>query len=60
MSRPRGNPPVLKKFGQHFLGDVAILQSIADAVIAEPGDTVIEMGQAGERSLTFSRHATTI
>jgi 16S rRNA (adenine1518-N6/adenine1519-N6)-dimethyltransferase len=51
MSRPRGNPPVLKKFGQHFLGDIEILQSIADAVITEPGDTVIEIGP-GRGALT--------
>lgn len=51
MSRPRGNPPVLKKFGQHFLGDTAILRSIADAVVTEPGDTVIEIGP-GRGALT--------
>jgi 16S rRNA (adenine1518-N6/adenine1519-N6)-dimethyltransferase len=48
---PRGHPPVLKRFGQHFLNDTIILQSIADAVEAHPGDTVIEIGP-GRGSLT--------
>lgn len=40
----RPNPPVLKKFGQHFLSDRATLESIANAVAPEPGDTIIEIG----------------
>ena len=42
--RPRGNPPVLKRFGQHFLTDPATLEAIAGAVSPHPGDTVIEIG----------------
>ena len=42
--RPRGNPPVLKRFGQHFLTDQATLDAIAGAVAPHPGDTVIEIG----------------
>lgn len=40
----RSNPPVLKKFGQHFLSDRATLESIVNAVAPEPGDTIIEIG----------------
>ena len=42
--RPRGNPPVLKRFGQHFLTDSPTLEAIAAAVDPAPGDTVIEIG----------------
>ena len=48
---PRGNPPVLKRFGQHFLADRAALEAIADAVNPEPGDVVIEIGP-GRGALT--------
>lgn len=47
----RGNPPVLKKFGQHFLRDERILGEIADALAPAPGETVIEIGP-GRGSLT--------
>lgn len=51
MARPRGNPPVLKRFGQHFLFDASVLQAIADAVQPHAGDTVIEIGP-GRGALT--------
>ena len=51
MARPRGNPPVLKRFGQHFLSDASVLQAIADAVQPRAGDTVIEIGP-GRGALT--------
>ena len=44
-------PPVLKRFGQHFLHDQSVLQSIADAVSAEPNETIIEIGP-GRGALT--------
>ena len=44
MPRPRGNPPVLKRLGQHFLTDRATIEAIAAAVAPEPGDQVIEIG----------------
>jgi len=47
----RGNPPVLKKFGQHFLVDRQALQDIADAVDPQPGETIIEIGP-GRGALT--------
>src|SRR5215217_6593167 len=40
----RRNPPVLKRFGQHFLTDRTALQAIVDSVQPESGDTVIEIG----------------
>lgn len=57
MSRPergRGrsrHPPVLKRLGQHFLSDPAILSGIVDALAPTPRDTVIEIGP-GRGSLT--------
>lgn len=45
------NPPVLKRFGQHFLTDAAVLQSIADAIAPTQGDTVLEIGP-GRGALT--------
>ena len=42
--KPRGNPPVLKRFGQHFLTDSATLDTIAAAVDPHPGDSIIEIG----------------
>ena len=45
------NPPPKKSLGQHFLTDRNILGSIADAVAAEAGDTVVEVGP-GRGSLT--------
>jgi 16S rRNA (adenine1518-N6/adenine1519-N6)-dimethyltransferase len=47
----RANPPILKKFGQHFLGDQKILELIADAVAPRAGETVIEIGP-GRGALT--------
>jgi 16S rRNA (adenine1518-N6/adenine1519-N6)-dimethyltransferase len=42
--RPRGHPPVLKRFGQHFLTDQATREAIVAAVDPGPDDTVIEIG----------------
>jgi len=47
----RRNPPVLKRFGQHFLTDRSVLMDIAQAVDADPADTVIEIGP-GRGALT--------
>jgi 16S rRNA (adenine1518-N6/adenine1519-N6)-dimethyltransferase len=44
-------PPVLKKFGQHFLSDPKILTSIVDALAPTPRDVVVEVGP-GRGSLT--------
>lgn len=49
-SRKR-RPPVLKKYGQHFLSDKGILERIVDALAPSPTDTVIEVGP-GRGSLT--------
>jgi 16S rRNA (adenine1518-N6/adenine1519-N6)-dimethyltransferase len=46
-----GFPPVLKKFGQHFLTDQRVLESIADATGATAADTVVEIGP-GRGALT--------
>lgn len=40
----RANPPVLKRFGQHFLTDQSTLDAIAAAVDPRPGESVIEIG----------------
>jgi 16S rRNA (adenine1518-N6/adenine1519-N6)-dimethyltransferase len=47
----RRHPPVLKKYGQHFLSDPRILQGIVDALGPTQADTVVEIG-AGRGSLT--------
>ena len=47
----RANPPVLKRFGQHFLTDQSALEAIADAVSAREGETIIEIGP-GRGALT--------
>ena len=47
----RGHPPVLKKYGQHFLNDKKILGAIVDALAPTPTDTVVEVGP-GRGSLT--------
>lgn len=47
----RRNPPILKKFGQHFLHDTAVLESIADAIAPTSEDTVLEIGP-GRGALT--------
>ncbi|HJQ11852.1 MAG TPA: 16S rRNA (adenine(1518)-N(6)/adenine(1519)-N(6))-dimethyltransferase RsmA [Gemmatimonadaceae bacterium] len=44
-------PPVLKKFGQHFLTDPAILTAIVDALAPTQNDTVVEIGP-GRGALT--------
>jgi 16S rRNA (adenine1518-N6/adenine1519-N6)-dimethyltransferase len=44
-------PPVLKKFGQHFLSDKTILTAIVDALAPTKNDTVVEVGP-GRGSLT--------
>jgi len=44
-------PPVLKKYGQHFLSDPRILEGIVDALAPTPADTVVEIGP-GRGSLT--------
>ena len=55
MSRAPGGrgrqPPVLKKFGQHFLSDPKILSAIVDALAPTPRDLVVEVGP-GRGSLT--------
>jgi len=50
-TQPGQNPPVLKKFGQHFLTDPSVLQAIADAVAPTASDTVLEIGP-GRGALT--------
>jgi 16S rRNA (adenine1518-N6/adenine1519-N6)-dimethyltransferase len=47
----RKNPPVLKKYGQHFLSDKNILGAIVDALAPTGADTVVEVGP-GRGSLT--------
>ena len=42
--RPSGNPPVLKRLGQHFLHDQRTLEAIAASVDPRPAETVIEIG----------------
>ena len=49
--RERGHPPVLKKYGQHFLTDKKILGAIVDAWAPTLADTVVEVGP-GRGSLT--------
>ena len=49
--RKRGHPPVLKKYGQHFLNDKKILTAIVDALAPTDSDTVVEVGP-GRGSLT--------
>ena len=44
-------PPVLKKFGQHFLTDPTILSAIVDALAPAKSDTVLEIGP-GRGALT--------
>jgi 16S rRNA (adenine1518-N6/adenine1519-N6)-dimethyltransferase len=50
--RERGpNPPVLKRFGQHFLNDQRVLAGIADALELRGDETVVEIGP-GRGALT--------
>lgn len=51
MPAPGGNPPVLKRFGQHFLADKGALEAIAAAVAPLAGDTILEIGP-GRGALT--------
>ena len=51
MPRARSNPPVLKRFGQHFLHDRSILEGIARATAPDTEDTIIEIGP-GRGALT--------
>jgi 16S rRNA (adenine1518-N6/adenine1519-N6)-dimethyltransferase len=44
-------PPVLKKYGQHFLSDPRILEGIVNALAPTAADTVVEIGP-GRGSLT--------
>jgi len=51
---PRGrgpNPPVLKRFGQHFLNDQRVLAQIVDALELTGTETVVEIGP-GRGALT--------
>lgn len=51
---PRGRgrqPPVLKKFGQHFLTDKRVLTAIVDALAPTSDDIVVEIGP-GRGALT--------
>jgi 16S rRNA (adenine1518-N6/adenine1519-N6)-dimethyltransferase len=50
-SSPRGNPPIRKSLGQHFLNDRRILQRIVDALELTGNETVVEIGP-GRGSLT--------
>jgi 16S rRNA (adenine1518-N6/adenine1519-N6)-dimethyltransferase len=50
-SIPRGNPPIRKSLGQHFLNDRRILQRIVDALELTGEETVVEIGP-GRGSLT--------
>ena len=49
--RSTRRPPVLKKYGQHFLSDTRILEGIVDALAPTRADTVVEIGP-GRGSLT--------
>jgi 16S rRNA (adenine1518-N6/adenine1519-N6)-dimethyltransferase len=51
LARKRSHPPVLKRFGQHFLNDQSALEDIADSAGASSSDVVIEIGP-GRGSLT--------
>ena len=50
-ARKKRRPPVLKKYGQHFLSDPRILEGIVDALAPTVADTVVEIGP-GRGSLT--------
>lgn len=49
--RPRGAPPVLKRYGQHFLNDRQALTDIADVLRMRPDELVVEIGP-GRGALT--------
>ena len=44
MRGERRNPPVLKRFGQHFLTDKSVLAAIVDSVSPRTGDMIVEIG----------------
>ena len=48
---PRAFPPTLKRLGQHFLTDRAVLRRIADALELTREETVVEIGP-GRGALT--------
>lgn len=48
---PSAPPRAKKRFGQHFLNDLNILNRIADAAEIAPADTVVEIGP-GQGALT--------
>ena len=50
-ARRNRRPPVLKKYGQHFLSDPRILEGIVNALAPTSADTVLEIGP-GRGSLT--------
>lgn len=50
-SRRSRRPPVLKKYGQHFLSDPRILEGIVNALAPTAADTIVEIGP-GRGSLT--------
>jgi 16S rRNA (adenine1518-N6/adenine1519-N6)-dimethyltransferase len=50
-ARRSRRPPVLKKYGQHFLSDPRILEGIVNALGPTSADTVVEIGP-GRGSLT--------
>lgn len=51
MTRQRGFPPTLKRFGQHFLNDREALNDIADALRLGKDEVVVEIGP-GRGALT--------
>ena len=51
MPGPPRHPPVLKRFGQHFLADRGVLARIADALQLTGSETVLEIGP-GRGALT--------
>ncbi len=51
MRGSRSKPPVLKRFGQHFLHDQTVLASIAQAASPAEGEVIVEIGP-GRGALT--------
>ncbi|MGI9044959.1 MAG: 16S rRNA (adenine(1518)-N(6)/adenine(1519)-N(6))-dimethyltransferase RsmA [Gemmatimonadaceae bacterium] len=51
MRGSRGRPPVLKRFGQHFLHDQTVLAAIAEAASPADDDVIVEIGP-GRGALT--------
>ena len=48
---PGSHPPVLKRLGQHFLNDQAVLAAVADSLELRGDETVVEIGP-GRGALT--------